>query len=92
MFNKGLIYRGEKPVYWSPEANTALAEFELEYRDDHVSTSIYVSFPITQLGKFTEVPVTVTEYPFLLSRYFYRDHNAFLLFVARDIFFIRRHF
>lgn len=46
MYKKGCIYRGFKPVYWSPSTKTALAEAELEYRD-HVSTSVHVLFPLT---------------------------------------------
>lgn len=47
MVEKGMIYRGEKPVYWSPSSRTALAEAELEYRDDHVSYSAYIAYPLT---------------------------------------------
>ncbi|KAI0881268.1 isoleucyl-tRNA synthetase [Annulohypoxylon maeteangense] len=47
MVKKGLIYRRFKPVYWSPSSKTALAEAELEYRDDHVSNSAWVRFQIT---------------------------------------------
>lgn len=43
---KGLIYRSHKPVYWSPSSGTALAEAELEYKDDHVSTAALVKFPL----------------------------------------------
>lgn len=46
MVQKGLIYRRFKPVYWSPSSGTALAEAELEYRDDHKSTAAYVRFPV----------------------------------------------
>jgi len=42
---KGFVYRGKKPVYWSIPCRTALAEAEVEYHD-HVSQSIYVKFPI----------------------------------------------
>ena len=45
---KGYIYRGLKPVYWSPSSHTALAEAELEYPENHISRSIYVAFPVTQ--------------------------------------------
>ncbi|KAI1378841.1 isoleucyl-tRNA synthetase [Hypoxylon crocopeplum] len=48
MIKKGLIYRRFKPVYWSPSSRTALAEAELEYRDDHVSHAAWVRFPITE--------------------------------------------
>lgn len=46
MVRHGLIYRKHKPVYWSPSSKTALAEAELEYRDDHVSNAAYIRFPI----------------------------------------------
>ena len=42
---KGLIYKGLKPVYWSPSSESALAEAEIEYADV-LSHSIYVAFPI----------------------------------------------
>eukprot|EP01119_Soliformovum_irregulare_P018427 TRINITY_DN5645_c0_g1_i1.p1 TRINITY_DN5645_c0_g1~~TRINITY_DN5645_c0_g1_i1.p1 ORF type:complete len:955 (-),score=286.32 TRINITY_DN5645_c0_g1_i1:68-2653(-) len=50
MVDRGLIYRGLKPVYWSPSSRTALAEAELEYVDDHVSPAIYVPFKIEHLS------------------------------------------
>lgn len=46
MAQHGLIYRKHKPVYWSPSSGTALAEAELEYQDDHVSTAALVKFPL----------------------------------------------
>ncbi len=42
---KGLIYRGLKPVHWSPSSESALAEAEIEYADVK-SHAIYVSFPV----------------------------------------------
>ncbi len=50
MVFKGYIYRGVKPVYWSPSSQTALAEAELEYPEGHTSRSIYVAFPIESLS------------------------------------------
>ena len=41
----GLIYKGLKPVYWSPSSESALAEAEIEYADV-LSHSIYVAFPV----------------------------------------------
>ncbi|MGL4382781.1 MAG: isoleucine--tRNA ligase [Bacilli bacterium] len=41
----GLIYRGLKPVYWSPSSESALAEAEIEYHDVS-SPSIYVAFDV----------------------------------------------
>ena len=40
---KGFVYRGKKPVYWSIPFKTALAEAEVEHAD-HVSQSVYVRF------------------------------------------------
>jgi len=37
----GLLYKGIKPVYWCPTHRTALAEAEIDYKEDHVSTSVY---------------------------------------------------
>ncbi|MEM9510523.1 MAG: isoleucine--tRNA ligase, partial [Cyanobacteria bacterium P01_E01_bin.35] len=51
MVLKGHIYRGLKPVHWSPSSRTALAEAELEYPEGHTSPSIYVAFPVTELGE-----------------------------------------
>jgi isoleucyl-tRNA synthetase len=43
MAQKGLIYRGLKPIYWCPVCETALAEAEIEYKDKR-SPSIFVKF------------------------------------------------
>jgi isoleucyl-tRNA synthetase len=45
MANKGYIYKGLKPVYWCPQDETALAEAEVEYADDPVTT-IFVKFKV----------------------------------------------
>lgn len=42
---RGFVYRGKKPIYWSIPARTALAEAEVEYAD-HVSQSVFVKFPV----------------------------------------------
>jgi isoleucyl-tRNA synthetase len=42
----GQLYRGAKPVMWSPVEKTALAEAEIEY-EDITSTQVYVAFEIT---------------------------------------------
>ncbi|MDY0278360.1 MAG: isoleucine--tRNA ligase [Acholeplasma sp.] len=47
MVKKGLIYRGLKPVYWSPSSESAFAEAEIEYQDKN-SISIYFSLPIVE--------------------------------------------
>jgi len=42
---KGLVYKGQKPVHWCASCATALAEAEVEY-EDHSSPSIFVAFPV----------------------------------------------
>jgi isoleucyl-tRNA synthetase len=55
---KGLVYRGKKPVYWSIPARSALAEAEVEYHD-HVSQSVFVKFPIVgEPGTFVVIWTT----------------------------------
>ncbi|CAI4054565.1 hypothetical protein SUVZ_16G2420 [Saccharomyces uvarum] len=48
MFEKGLIKRQNKPVYWGTETRTALAEGELEYNENHKSVAAYVKFPLVK--------------------------------------------
>ena len=53
MYSKGYIYKGKKPVYWCPHDETALAEAEIEYSDDKVTT-IFVKFRVeNDLGKLS---------------------------------------
>ena len=46
----GALYRGSKPVMWSPVEKTALAEAEVEYHD-HTSTQIDVAFPVVKASR-----------------------------------------
>lgn len=45
MAQAGIIYKGLKPIYWSPSSESSLAEAEIEYQDV-TSPSIYVAFPV----------------------------------------------
>ncbi|WP_026581481.1 isoleucine--tRNA ligase [Bacillus sp. J33] len=68
MAKKGYIYKGKKPVYWSPSSESALAEAEIEYKDKR-SPSIYVGFKVkdgknvldhdTQIVIWTTTPWTI---------------------------------
>ena len=53
----GQLYRGAKPVMWSPVEKTALAEAEIEY-EDIVSTQIDVAFEIVE----SPIPALVGAY------------------------------
>ena len=51
MYKRGYIYKGLKPVYWCYHDETALAEAEIDYKDDPCTT-VYVKFPMNDdLGK-----------------------------------------
>ncbi|MET3725363.1 isoleucine--tRNA ligase [Sphingomonas trueperi] len=50
----GQLYRGAKPVMWSPVEKTALAEAEVEY-EDITSTQIDVAFEITEAPNAPEL-------------------------------------
>ena len=58
---KGFVYRGKKPVYWSIPCRTALAEAEVEY-NDHVSQSVFVKFPVVGQPKTFIVIWTTTPW------------------------------
>ncbi|MGK0552314.1 isoleucine--tRNA ligase [Enterococcus faecalis] len=45
MAEKGYIYKGLKPIYWSPSSESSLAEAEIEYKEVK-SPSIYVAFKV----------------------------------------------
>jgi isoleucyl-tRNA synthetase len=45
LVENGLLLRQQKPVWWGPETQTALAEAELEYKV-HESVGVYVRYPI----------------------------------------------
>uniref|UniRef100_A0AAY4CR06 isoleucine--tRNA ligase n=1 Tax=Denticeps clupeoides TaxID=299321 RepID=A0AAY4CR06_9TELE len=67
MHSKGLIYQDYKPVFWSPSTRTALAEAELEYNTQHVSSAVYTTFAVStpppklaaQAGEWGDVCVLI---------------------------------
>lgn len=55
----GTLYRGLRPVMWSPVEKTALAEAEVEYQD-RKDTAIYVKFPSAETeGEFAKASVVI---------------------------------
>ncbi len=54
MAKKGLIFKGMKPVYWSPSSESALAEAEIEYKD-RKDASIYVAFDVVSGNEYVNV-------------------------------------
>ncbi len=60
MFDKGYIYKGLKPVTWCPFCVTAVAEADIEYKDDPCTT-VYVKFPMKDdLGKLSQFDLSNT--------------------------------
>ncbi|MGL5021140.1 MAG: isoleucine--tRNA ligase, partial [Mycoplasmatales bacterium] len=58
MVAKGLIYKGLKPVYWSPTSQSALAEAEIEYQEK-TSPAIYVAMDIVDDERFENVQIVI---------------------------------
>ncbi len=46
LVDKGYIFQSLKPVHWCMSCETALADAELEYDENHISPSITLSFPV----------------------------------------------
>lgn len=69
MVERGLIFRHHRPVYYSPSSQSALAEAELEYREDHVAHSVYVMYTVdfeqshVQKGRLLDYLTTKLELP-----------------------------
>ncbi len=76
MFLNGHIYRGLKPVHWSPSSRTALAEAELEYPDEHYSKSVYVSFKVSSITKKIESKLSEI---LLKNPLIKKDNNIYIL-------------
>jgi isoleucyl-tRNA synthetase len=60
---RGLVYKGKKPVHWCIHCRTALAEAEVEYKD-HTSPSIYVEFQLNE----EDAPELAKRLPALAGR------------------------
>src|SRR6185295_2028938 len=86
---KGFVYRGKKPVYWSIPARTALAEAEVEYHD-HISQSIYVKFPIVGQKNLSLLIWTTTPWtlPANLAVAYNSTFNYSLVRVADEAFLV----
>jgi isoleucyl-tRNA synthetase len=52
------LYRGSKPVMWSPVERTALADAEVEYHD-HVSPTVWVKFPVANTAALDGAAIVI---------------------------------
>jgi valyl-tRNA synthetase len=60
LYDKGLIYRGERMVNWCPRCRTALSDLEVEHKDI-VGQLYYMRYPLTQSEGFVTVATTRPE-------------------------------
>jgi isoleucyl-tRNA synthetase len=85
----GQLYRGSKPVMWSPVERTALADAEVEYHD-HTSPTVWVKFPVVEgsdaAGNASVVIWTTTPWTIPANRAVsYNPDIAYSVFVVDDI-------
>lgn len=59
LFDKKLIYRGEKIINWCPRCTTALSDEEVDYQDEE-ATLYYIRYPFVK-GGFITVATTRPE-------------------------------
>ncbi len=60
LYNKGLIYRGERMINWCPRCRTALSDLEVEHKDI-VGHLYYIHYPLTESEGFVTVATTRPE-------------------------------
>jgi len=60
LYNKGLIYRGERMINWCPRCQTALSDLEVEHKDI-VGHLYYIHYPLTENEGFVTVATTRPE-------------------------------
>ncbi len=60
MWNKGLIYETERPTIWCPRCGTALAEPEVEYREEDTHLN-YIKFKVKETGEDLIIATTRPE-------------------------------
>jgi valyl-tRNA synthetase len=60
LYNKGLIYRGERMINWCPRCRTALSDLEVEHKDI-VGHLYYIRYPLTRGKGFVTVATTRPE-------------------------------
>jgi valyl-tRNA synthetase len=60
LYDRGLIYRGERMTNWCPRCRTALSDLEVEHKDI-VGHLYYIRYPLTQSEGFVTVATTRPE-------------------------------
>ena len=60
LYNKGLIYRGDRMINWCPRCRTALSDLEVEHKDV-MGHLYYICYPLTQGEGFVIIATTRPE-------------------------------
>jgi valyl-tRNA synthetase len=60
LYNKGLIYRGERMINWCPRCQTALSDLEVEHKDI-IGHLYYIRYPLTENEGFVTIATTRPE-------------------------------
>ncbi len=60
LYDKGLIYRGERMITWCPRCNTAISDLEVKHRDEN-SNLWYLAYPVEGSNEKLVVATTRPE-------------------------------
>ena len=60
LYNKGLIYRGQRMINWDPKAKTAISDEEVEYQEVQ-SKLYYVRYPVVGSDDYITIATTRPE-------------------------------
>jgi len=60
LYNKGLIYKGERITNWCPKCNTSISDIEVEYEEQD-GNFWHIKYPVKDSNKFVIVATTRPE-------------------------------
>lgn len=60
LYEKGLIYRGERIINWCPDCCTSISDAEVEY-DEHEGNFWHIKYPVVGTDEFVEIATTRPE-------------------------------
>ncbi len=62
LYNKGLIYRGERIINWCPRCHTALSDLEVEHKETKASL-YYIKYPLAEKSDGMDAIIVATTRP-----------------------------
>ncbi|MCL2617668.1 MAG: valine--tRNA ligase [Defluviitaleaceae bacterium] len=60
LYEKGLIYRGERLINWCPECQTTISDAEVEHKDNETYL-YYMKYPVKDTGEYIHFATTRPE-------------------------------